>query len=80
METAVLASLAKSADKKGKKAKSEKDLEAEELDEFRMYADYQELFKKIRRHRILALNRGEHLEALRVEFGGGGRGRHRQVE
>lgn len=71
-ETAILASEAKPAadkDKKGKKAKSEKDIEAEELDEFRMYADYKELFKKIPPHRILALNRGEKMEALKVNLG-----------
>jgi uncharacterized protein len=70
-ETAVLASAAKTAsdkDKKGKKAKSEKDIEAEELDEFRMYADYKEPFKKIPPHRILALNRGEKMEALKVDL------------
>jgi uncharacterized protein len=68
-ETAVLASEAKTADaKKGKKVKSEKDIEAEELDEFRMYADYKELFKKIPPHRILALNRGEKMEALKVNL------------
>lgn len=71
-DTAVLASEAKAIDiKKGKKVKSEKDLEAEELDEFRMYADYKELFKKIPPHRILALNRGEKMDALKVNLGGG---------
>lgn len=35
-------------------------------DEFRMYAEYREPLKKIPPHRILALNRGEKLEALKV--------------
>jgi uncharacterized protein len=70
-ENAILTSEAKPAaekDKKGKKVKSEKDIEAEELDEFRMYADYKEPFKKIPPHRILALNRGEKMEALKVNL------------
>lgn len=70
-ETAVLASVAKPVSdkvKKGKKVKSEKDIEAEELDEFRMYADYKEPFKKIPPHRILALNRGEKMDALKVDL------------
>jgi uncharacterized protein len=65
-DTAVLASEAKAADKK--KVKSEKQAEADELDEFRMYADYHEPFKKIPPHRILALNRGENMEALKVSL------------
>ncbi len=65
-DTAVLASEAKAADKK--KAKSEKQAEAEELDEFRMYAEYSEPFKKIPPHRILALNRGEKEDALKVNL------------
>lgn len=36
------------------------------LDEFQMYASYKEPLKKIPPHRILALNRGEKLEALKV--------------
>ncbi|MCL6588343.1 MAG: RNA-binding transcriptional accessory protein [Firmicutes bacterium] len=47
----------------GKKNKSEAD-----LDEFRMYADYREALKKIPPHRILALNRGENEEALKVSI------------
>ena len=37
-----------------------------DLDEFKMYAEYREPLKKIPPHRILALNRGENLEALKV--------------
>ncbi|HBE81053.1 MAG TPA: RNA-binding transcriptional accessory protein [Firmicutes bacterium] len=60
-EQAVVASEAKEA-KKG----SKKDAEEAELDEYRMYADYKEPLKKIPPHRILALNRGEKEEALKV--------------
>ncbi|HOJ77929.1 MAG TPA: Tex family protein [Bacillota bacterium] len=38
----------------------------QELDEYRMYADYQEAINKIPPHRVLALNRGENEEALKV--------------
>jgi uncharacterized protein len=60
-EQAIIASEAKEA-KKGNK----KDAEEAELDEYRMYADYKEPLKKIPPHRILALNRGEKEEALKV--------------
>jgi uncharacterized protein len=50
--------------KTGKSAKASD----EELDEFRMYADYREALKKIPPHRILALNRGENEEALKVSI------------
>jgi uncharacterized protein len=39
----------------------------EDLDEFRMYAEFKEPLKKIPPHRVLALNRGENVEALKVE-------------
>lgn len=38
----------------------------DELDEFKMYAEYKEPLKKVPPHRILALNRGEKKEALKV--------------
>jgi len=56
-ETAIITSVAKEREKKN---------DEEDLDEFRMYADYKEPLKKIPPHRILALNRGEKLEALKV--------------
>ncbi len=45
---------------------SKKNEEAAELDEYRMYAEFKEPLKKIPPHRILALNRGEKEEALKV--------------
>jgi uncharacterized protein len=39
------------------------------LNEFKMYADYKEPLKKIPPHRVLALNRGEEKEALKVGLG-----------
>lgn len=57
-EQAIIASLAKER-KQGKK---------EDLDEFRMYAEYREPVKKIPPHRILALNRGENEDALKVSI------------
>jgi protein Tex len=38
----------------------------DELDEFKMYAEFKEPLKKVPPHRILALNRGEKKEALKV--------------
>ncbi|HBF38780.1 MAG TPA: RNA-binding transcriptional accessory protein [Firmicutes bacterium] len=58
---AVIASEAKEAKKKNKK-----DEEAAERDEYRMYAEFKEPLKKIPPHRILALNRGEKEESLKV--------------
>lgn len=60
-EEALIVSEAKEA-KKG----SKKNEEAAELDEYRMYAEFKEMLKKIPPHRILALNRGEKEEALKV--------------
>jgi uncharacterized protein len=48
------------------KKDSKKDAEEAELDEYRMYAEFKEPLKKIPPHRILALNRGEKEEALKV--------------
>jgi uncharacterized protein len=63
-EQAVVASAAKEAEKGKEKAKLKG--HKPELDEFRMYADYREPLKKVPPHRVLALNRGEKLEALKV--------------
>lgn len=41
--------------------------EADENQEFKMYFDYQEPIHKIPPHRILAINRGERLKALKVK-------------
>lgn len=60
-DQAVIASEAKKV-----KANKKKDAEEAELDEYRMYAEYKEPLKKIPPHRILALNRGEKEEALKV--------------
>lgn len=60
-DQAVIASEAKEV-----KSDKKKDVEEAELDEYRMYADYKEPLKKIPPHRILALNRGEKEEALKV--------------
>ncbi|MGE5606142.1 MAG: Tex family protein [Bacteroidota bacterium] len=60
-DQAVIASEAKEV-----KAAKKKDAEEAELDEYRMYADYKEPLNKIPPHRILALNRGEKEEALKV--------------
>ncbi len=60
-DQAVIASEAKEV-----KAAKKKAAEEAELDEYRMYAEYQEPLKKIPPHRILALNRGEKEEALKV--------------
>jgi uncharacterized protein len=57
-----------SGDDKPKKAGKFAKPSDEELDEFRMYADYREALKKIPPHRILALNRGENEEALKVNI------------
>ncbi|HEX3047699.1 MAG TPA: Tex family protein [Bacillota bacterium] len=63
---------AEKAGKSEKAVKAEKPAKAgksdEELDEFRMYADYREALKKIPPHRILALNRGENEDALKVSI------------
>ena len=64
-DQAVIASEAK---EKEVKATKEKDGEEADLDEYRMYADYKELINKIPPHRILALNRGEKEEALKVSI------------
>lgn len=48
------------------KLKEKEKADGEDLDEFRMYADYKEALKKIPPHRVLALNRGEKVEALKV--------------
>lgn len=50
------------------KAEKKKDAEEAELDEYRMYAEYKEPINKIPPHRILALNRGEKEEALKVSI------------
>jgi uncharacterized protein len=63
-EQAVIASAAKEAEKEKEKPKLKG--HEPELDEFRMYADYKEPLKKVPPHRVLALNRGEKLEALKV--------------
>jgi uncharacterized protein len=63
-DQAVIVAVAKEQDK-GKEKHRLKGHETE-LDEFRMYADYKEPLKKVPPHRILALNRGEKLEALKV--------------
>ncbi len=47
-------------------AKTKSEAAADELDEFKMYAQYAEPLKKIPPHRVLALNRGESKEALKV--------------
>ncbi len=47
-------------------AKIKPEAAADELDEFKMYAQYSEPLKKIPPHRVLALNRGESKEALKV--------------
>ncbi len=60
-DQAVIASEAKEV-----KTNKKKDAEEAELDEYRMYAEYKEPLKKIPPHRILALNRGEKEEALKV--------------
>lgn len=60
-EHALITSEAKEA-----KADQKKDAERAELDEYRMYADYKEPLSKIPPHRILALNRGEKEDALKV--------------
>ncbi len=60
-DQAVIASEAKEV-----KADKKKDAEEAELDEYRMYADYKEPLKKVPPHRILALNRGEKEDALKV--------------
>jgi uncharacterized protein len=60
-DQAVIASEAKVV-----KAGNKKDAEAAERDEYRMYAEFKEPLKKIPPHRILALNRGEKEEALKV--------------
>jgi protein Tex len=62
-EQAIIASEAKTV-----KAGNKKEAEAVELDEYRMYAEYKEPLKKIPPHRILALNRGEKEEALKVSL------------
>ena len=62
-DQAVIASEAKEV-----KADKEKDAEEADLDEYRMYADYKEPINKIPPHRILALNRGEKEEALKVSI------------
>lgn len=62
-DQAVIASEAKEV-----KSNKKKDVEEAELDEYRMYADYKEPLKKIPPHRILALNRGEKEEALKVSI------------
>jgi uncharacterized protein len=66
-DSAVIASEAKAREKSGTQVKSKKDSDIE-LDEFRMYAEYKEPLKKIPPHRILALNRGEKLDALKVSL------------
>lgn len=58
-ETGLLVSEAKLKEK-------ETSSKGEDLDEFRMYADYKEPLKKIPPHRVLALNRGEKVDALKV--------------
>jgi uncharacterized protein len=63
-ERALLASAAKEVEKSKEKPKLKG--REPELDEFRMYADYHEPLKRVPPHRILALNRGEKLEALKV--------------
>ncbi len=60
-ESALITSEAKEA-----KDDQKKDAERAELDEYRMYADYKEPLSKIPPHRILALNRGEKEDALKV--------------
>lgn len=60
---ALITSEAKAAKAEGKKAAT-----AAELDEYRMYAEFKEPLKKIPPHRILALNRGEKEEALKVNL------------
>jgi uncharacterized protein len=62
-DQAVIASEAKEA-----KADKKKEAERAELDEYRMYAEYKEPLKKVPPHRILALNRGEKEEALKVNI------------
>lgn len=62
-DQAVIASEAKQV-----KADKKKDEERAELDEYRMYADYKEPLQKVPPHRILALNRGEKEEALKVSI------------
>jgi uncharacterized protein len=66
-DQAVIASAAKEPEQ-GKEKTRLKGHEPE-LDEFRMYAAYQEPLKKTPPHRILALNRGEKLAALKVALG-----------
>lgn len=66
-ENALIASEAKPADpEKLAEHKTKQQEAAETRDEFRMYADYQEPLKKVPPHRVLALNRGEKLEVLKV--------------
>ncbi len=60
-EQAVISSEAKVA-----KAANKKATEDAELDEYRMYAEFKEPLKKIPPHRILAINRGEKEDALKV--------------
>lgn len=62
-DQAVIASEAKEV-----KATKEKDAEEADLDEYRMYAEYKETINKIPPHRILALNRGEKEDALKVSI------------
>ena len=45
------------------------DPEIQEAQEFQMYFDYVEEIRKIPPHRILAINRGERLKALKVKIG-----------
>ena len=63
-DQAVIASLAKTKDPKKNISLKAKD--KEEMDEFRMYAEFKEPLKKVPPHRILAINRGEREEALKV--------------
>lgn len=50
------------------KAGNKKDTEKAEKDEYRMYAEYREALKTIPSHRVLALNRGEKEDALKVKI------------
>jgi len=49
-------------------AKKKETLDTKITNEFTMYAEYQEPLKRIPPHRILALNRGDKLEALKVNI------------
>ena len=66
-EQAVIESEAKANSKANSKANPKADPDG--LDEFKMYAEYKEPLKKIPPHRVLALNRGEEKEALKVGLG-----------